>query len=374
MSERIRYFPHLDALRFFAAVTVVVYHVIRLKPWDDFPFTTFPLHWFNYGWMAVDVFFVLSGFVILLSAMQELERSENVGEARRHFLLRRAARIMPLYFVTLFADLILRQPEFIHHPDFWYHLGLHLVMLHNWSVAAHDSIDGPNWSVAFEMQFYLLVWALMPWLARIRWQVLAVLIFAVAIGWRYAVWELSVAKGYDVGWKFVYAVQVPGMIDQLGGGMLLAKLLYQYPHYFASSWKRGGALVVLAVLMLIASFFWMWPDRMHYYDASRLVIFFRSLLAVCFTLLVAGFVLLPPAKNRLVLRLERFAGNISYGVYLWHMIFLWLMVKYGVQEDLVFVFLLLAISIAISSVTFYLVEKPAMDWAHKRRGARYAKF
>lgn len=374
MSERSYYFPHLDALRFFAAVTVVVYHVIRLKPWADFPFTTFPLHWFNYGWMAVDIFFVLSGFVIGLSAIQEQERAGDVGLARKRFMLRRAARILPLYFVTLFADLILRQPEFIQHPDFLYHLGLHLVMLQNWSVAAHDSIDGPNWSVAFEMQFYLLVLVLMPWLARVRWQILAALVFMVAIGWRYAVWEIALAKGYDVGWKFVYAVQVPGMIDQLGGGMLLAKLLHHYPQHFTPSWKRGGALVVLSILALIASFFWMWPDRMHYYDAPRLVIFFRSLLAVCFTLLVTGLVMLPSAKSKVLQRAERFSGNISYGIYLWHMIFLWLMVRYGVQDDLSFVFMLLLISIAISCVSYYLVEKPAIDWAHKRRGVSHAKF
>src|SRR5262249_40972959 len=95
------YFPHLNLLRAFAALSVVVYHVKELLPWADFPQKPEMLLWFHAGWMGVDLFFVLSGFVIALSAFQLYGRSTNLAEARGAFLQRRLARIIPLYLLTM---------------------------------------------------------------------------------------------------------------------------------------------------------------------------------------------------------------------------------------------------------------------------------
>lgn len=55
------YFPLIDVLRGFAAITVLVYHVIEHFHWTAFP-TEGLLSWFRIGWMGVDLFFVISGF------------------------------------------------------------------------------------------------------------------------------------------------------------------------------------------------------------------------------------------------------------------------------------------------------------------------
>ena len=54
------YFPNLDLLRAFAAISVLVLHVIELTGWKNFPIEG-PLTWFRIGWMGVDLFFVISG-------------------------------------------------------------------------------------------------------------------------------------------------------------------------------------------------------------------------------------------------------------------------------------------------------------------------
>jgi peptidoglycan/LPS O-acetylase OafA/YrhL len=66
-------FPLIDVLRGFAALSVLVYHVIAHFDWTRFS-TSGPLVWFRIGWMGVDLFFVISGFVITLSAFERLRQ------------------------------------------------------------------------------------------------------------------------------------------------------------------------------------------------------------------------------------------------------------------------------------------------------------
>ncbi len=361
------YFPHLNLLRAFAALTVVLYHIIRLKPWPEFPAHTFPFQWFDYGWMAVDIFFVLSGFVIMLTAQAELAQG---GQAQKRFVIRRLTRILPLYFLTLFADLFIRQPELLQNDMFWAHLMLHVGMIHNWSIAAHDSIDGPNWTLAFEMQFYLLVWVLMPLLARMRWQWLLAAVLVITFGWRAAVFAIAESEGFELSWKFIYAVQVPGMLDQLGFGMILGKWVFgNHPYYqkMMQSPQRNGWLLVGAAFFVFAlGMAFMWPERRDYWDTWSIVVFFRSFLALSFALLVAGMVILPRSeKPNVALRTGYFLGEISYGIYLWHMIALWMLRRLEIVSGGVFTILLVAVSVTLAIITFYTVERPAMRWGRK---------
>ena len=71
-----QHFPMIDVLRGFAALTVIVYHVIEHLAWKDFPLKGLIGDWFQLGWMSVDLFFVISGFVIVLSAVKSYEKFE----------------------------------------------------------------------------------------------------------------------------------------------------------------------------------------------------------------------------------------------------------------------------------------------------------
>jgi peptidoglycan/LPS O-acetylase OafA/YrhL len=68
-------FPLIDILRGFAALSVVVFHVIAHFDWTTFPIEG-PLLWFRVGSMGVDLFFVISGFVIALSAFARLTQGD----------------------------------------------------------------------------------------------------------------------------------------------------------------------------------------------------------------------------------------------------------------------------------------------------------
>src|ERR1700741_4392574 len=148
-----RKIPQLDAIRGIAILVVVVHNLHGL----DFP----PLSLVtNYGWMGVDLFFVLSGFLIT-GILLDTKLSEHYF---RNFYARRGLRIWPLYYAVLlfmFVVVPLLRPqdtaELFQRSSPWWSYPL---FLQNFLVNAPALAVGPlgvSWSLAVEELFYL-VW------------------------------------------------------------------------------------------------------------------------------------------------------------------------------------------------------------------------
>lgn len=162
-DSRVTVFPYIDILRGFAAITVLIYHVIEHFNWHAFP-SSGPMFWFRIGWVGVDLFFVISGFVITLSAIRLYKKMPDFYHGI--FIKRRLLRIAPLYYLTLFCFIVFVSPTLLW-VDFYENLGLHLFFIHNLSPEFQGAINGVNWSIAVEMQFYLIMLLLGPYLLRI---------------------------------------------------------------------------------------------------------------------------------------------------------------------------------------------------------------
>jgi peptidoglycan/LPS O-acetylase OafA/YrhL len=166
--------PALDLLRTAAIVLVIGNHVAAVGaqiapagPWDAAIF--------KYGWTGVDLFFVLSGFLIGRQLQKELQRTETVDVPR--FLLRRGLRIWPLYFSWVaFLALALGK---------WRGMGPDLVFLSNYR---QGEVSG-GWSLSTEEQFYLVVPLLLLGLHRLLgrraqgWVPLLLLAIMPAVRW-----------------------------------------------------------------------------------------------------------------------------------------------------------------------------------------------
>jgi len=135
--------PGLDLLRALAIIVVVIYHAGIMR----FPLPSRVHRW---GWIGVDLFFVLSGYLIGGQLLVEVARSEHLNLAR--FYARRVLRIMPAYFVILMIYFSL--PAWREYPDMAQPLWKFLLSIQN--IALHGGTAfSHSWSLAVEDQFYL---------------------------------------------------------------------------------------------------------------------------------------------------------------------------------------------------------------------------
>jgi peptidoglycan/LPS O-acetylase OafA/YrhL len=347
------YFPSVDILRGFAALSVVVYHIIEIFGWKSFPIDGL-LVWFRIGWMGVDLFFVISGLVIGLSAMAEIDQ-HGTAAFRLPFFRRRFARIAPLYFFTSLAFLALVMPQSFLDLTRGNFLS-HLFFVHNWFPQFHGAINGANWSLGVEMQFYLL----MLWLApRLRerggWAWLLALVL-VAWGWRYGcTLVLASPNGDNASALFHYSTQLPGTLDEFAAGLLLARLIR----------SRMGAAVLQAnpLWSLLAATVLVWGAMTvfwgyTYWDKAAMVVFCRALIALA----MGAVVLVACALNHpLWLKLTtplRYLGTISYGIYLWHLLVLKTFADIAGLDAQHALFPVLLLTLALASASWHFFEKP----------------
>ncbi|QDT16866.1 acyltransferase family protein [Alienimonas californiensis] len=297
--------PELDGIRGFAVLMVLIWHL-----WNcQIPATAgllatleIPSQLF---WSGVDLFFVLSGFLIggIL-----LDHAEKRGFYTA-FYMRRAARILPVYVVLLAAYFLgraLLDPErfgYLFHnplPD-WGYLTFtqNLLMARDGSFGPH--FLGVTWSLAVEEQFYLFVPALLMALGSARF-VRAACLLAVAA----PLLRLTPSG-------FAEIVATPFRMDSLFAGVLLARAV-RHPAAVrwmlanrATLWGLFGLLTVGMALMT------RWPAGREGFEPS--------FLAAYYALLIALAVLHRGERVTAVWRWKPLTllGLYSYGIYMYHM-------------------------------------------------------
>ena len=354
-----RSYPGIDLLRALAALLVLVYHVIEYGKWYAVPNTGVG-YLFRHGWVGVDLFFTISGFVIALSALDGV-RKQGAG-FRKPFAVRRLARIVPLYLLTSLLFLVLIQPTLLLQPwpSLAAHIGSHLLFVHNLYAGTHGSINGPSWSVALEMQFYLAMLLAAPWLVRtgaLRMLVTAVLVSA---GWRFATMQVLVPGTAAPILQFIYTTQLPGVIDEFALGIALALVVHRGSSrvalWLSAGWGHFAGWLLLALALLAAAI--RLEQTYTYWDHAWMVFGWRLLLSAGFAALLGAAMTFPWADSRLLAPL-RYLGDVSYGLYLWHMLVLIAMTTamptLPGSRLLAFV---LAGTFALASLSWHLLEKP----------------
>jgi len=358
MNDR---FENINLLRAFAATAVVVYHVIEYANWSSFP-TDGPLLTFSIGWIGVDLFFVISGFVITRSALA-LWLQDPAAFAGRYWA-RRAARIVPLYLLTCALWVVLFKRDWFDHDTtrLLWQIASHMTFTHSFWPVTYSSIDGVNWTLALEMQFYLVVAMFVPWLARTPGWRIWVGCILIAWAWRGAmVWFFG---HYEPVRLFMRVMQLPGALDEFGAGVFLAKLLDRRP---ATSTRDGAFWALGAVAAGVVCFGLYWSNS-SYWDLPAMVTFWRTSLAALFLCVVAAAVHLPTVAWSWPLRPVWYLGEVSYGIYLWHLfaieVCLWLRYLTPVQ----FLVVTLCLTVLAAATSWHFFEKPILDRA-RRYGA-----
>ena len=290
--------PQLDAVRGLAAL-IVVMHNINLK----YPLPFAP-RLFNDGWMGVDLFFVLSGFLIT-GILLDTKASEAYF---KNFYARRCLRIWPLYYSLLIFMFVL-VPHFrpsdahmIFEPrssPWW----AYPIFLQNFLVPIPTMAVGAlavTWSLAIEEQFYL-IWPLIVRFCNVRQLrvvTIAVICFSPAL--RY----------YLSAHHVIIYSNVFCRLDGMMAGALLSLIIRDEKFISTSFVKRAWILLVVAAPLALIS---------QEFNVAWIVYSFTALASVAFVYLAmfsSQSWLQAALNNRLLI----YTGTISYGLYLLHKI------------------------------------------------------
>ncbi len=284
---------------------------------------SYPLHLLgfpNFGWAGVDIFFVLSGFLVGGLLMREWRQTRTI-DARR-FLIRRSFKIWPQYYVFLLVTLLTR------HHSFHDLLG-NFLNLQNYTSGGIPH----TWSLAVEEHAYLLLTAALVLAARFRLRMRALLALfgAVAVGVPFLRLYLTL-HGYVV-WDRTHT-----RIDGIAGGVILAVLFHFAPSGFRRAQRLTPAWLALAAAALLFLRFQttaLWSASVGWTAADLLGIALLMLLyrptpfpgAVILSAAKDPRISLPPISQDnhptpqprpLPYRLVAAIGVYSYGIYLWH--------------------------------------------------------
>jgi len=244
-----RHLPGLDLLRAVAIVWVMLFHsFIAGGLGSDFEWLS------RFGWMGVDVFFVLSGYLIGTQWLRPLQR----GEAPRwgRFYARRAWRILPAFAVVLAAYQAV--PALREAPGLeptWVFASFTLNLLIDY--AQHPAFSHA-WSLCVEEHFYLL-FPLLAWGTSRRCAARhvvagALLVVLLGMALRAGIWWHNDALNPPRAW-FVEDLYYPTWtrLDGLLAGVMLAALHVYRPALFQRGQARSGWLLALAALLLAAA-------------------------------------------------------------------------------------------------------------------------
>jgi len=337
----------LDLLRFIAVFLVIGVH-LHLPDNPNFVLAT----WARGGWIGVDLFFVLSGFLVSSLLFKEHLRNGKLHVGR--FLIRRGFKIYPAFWVLLLVSLFVREATG-DPPALKNKLG-EILFLQNYlgGLWAH------TWSLAVEEHFYLGIAALFLVIMAINpktgFRIIPVafaVIALVCLGLRML--NPLIYQEYSHQ-NFLYGTHI--RVDSLFFGVLIA-----YLFHYKDLAKRiqniptvvliglGGALLTPAFVFSLEEHIWI--------SVVGVILFYLGSGSI-----LMGAIRLEAPSNR-VLNFFGRLGGASYSVYLWHMpLSIWgyaiLKGVFGIDNFLVYLVLYVTGSFAIGWAMNHLVESPVL--------------
>jgi peptidoglycan/LPS O-acetylase OafA/YrhL len=346
----LKHVPALDGIRGLAILLVVLYHLQTSSFWRPYlipaPFERFI---FN-GWAGVDLFFVLSGFLIGGILMEHSKASNYY----RTFYWRRACRILPAYALFVLIPLCFVDRTLPLWSYFTFTQNIPMALSRSFG----DPMAGQTWSLAVEEQFYLLLPFLVCTLNR-RWLVAVSVAFIVgATSLRFILLEMM-HKSYVARY-----VLFPSRADSLFAGVLLAVAFKGE----AMSWiQRNARPIRMLFVAALAMVIWGTVDK-----SSHATTFWdrwsHTLMAVFGVLLITVAHQQGIVSRVLSLSPLRYLGTISYGLYLTHSEILSVFPKLvpSLPGPVAFV-AVIGVMLAVAVFSWHFLEKPIVRFGQRAK-------
>jgi peptidoglycan/LPS O-acetylase OafA/YrhL len=364
-------------LRGVAALWVMAYHLWIMWGGDEFKFGlsgdfSYGLRsLFRAGYQGIDLFFVLSGFVIawpyVLRGRTRLSLPETLDFYRRRYL-----RIAPAYYASIAVAVALAACGALSAATDPLVVLMHLLFAENFFPEMVSAIRGVYWTLPTEIHYYILFPLLLRWVPLRRPLLFALGTIAFAIGYRTFTLWIHNEHGIWLTWTAGY---LPGRVDQFGLG-LAAACAVANAQSLSRTVSRGVALGLTLIAILVAIGVGRATDNAlgwTYLIGPTLVA-----LAIAAMLYAMG-VYFGAAPRRADAgmripgsRLLYAIGMASLSLYLWHTFFIDLAsnaalhweLPLGERNVLIFAFGLAAIP--FSFLTYRWIERPCIEWSKRR--------
>lgn len=343
----------LDGMRAVAVVLVLLFHL------------RFP--GFSAGFLGVDIFFVLSGFLITTLLLTELDRTGRISLPE--FWARRARRLLPALVVLLLvvAAVTWFGGTFTERASVRGDLLATTGYMANWHFINTSSyfvdigVDSPlehTWSLAIEEQFYLL-WPLVVFGVTLLWKrrsrlgvgTVALVGSAVSAGLLWLLWSPgSVERAY----MGTDARIFEPLVGAAGAALVAAPTVRRWLD------RRGGVVLGLGLLGLVAGMLLIGASPSSYYVGGALLVSLATLMIVGPLWIGSGGFLGDGLGHVLGWSPIAWIGVVSYGAYLWHWpITVWLGARQADGAGLLARRLAaIALTFAIAAISYHAIEHP----------------
>lgn len=336
------YFKNLNGFRAIASLIVVIWHIDQFS--YLFNIEKIGFHENGMAGNAVDMFFVLSGFLITYLLLKEKKETKNISI--KSFYLRRVYRILPLYYLTIIISILLIYFEIIPYPSYFKNsILLYLFLLANVAYVLKLTIPSitPLWSVGVEEQFY----GIWPHFIKhtnkyINFFILFIVIFMILklalylyLGTTSTIYKLLITTRFNImclGAIGAYLVFTKNNVlnlifkkevQYISWLVLLTSILYKPIHLFSFIDKELNSTIYLIIILNISS------------NPKNIV----------------------SLENKIM----NYIGKISYGIYVYHMILIYflsnILSEYQIHKIVIFPLIIIS-TIVISWLSYQFFEQP----------------
>ncbi|HEX8471581.1 MAG TPA: acyltransferase, partial [Brevundimonas sp.] len=255
-------FEALDSLRGVCAILVLMFHMPVASHWRDWPLI-------QHGYLFVDYFFVLSGFVIAHAYAQRLKTRRDAGR----FMVRRLGRVWPLHVLMLVCfiglELVRLWTHFDLAPPFTRDRSIdtiftNLLLIQAWHIHPYLTWNGPSWTLSAEVACYLIFAGLVlvapqrfRWIGAVLAVIGAVIVVMFARRWMNTTFDFAVPRavyGFFLGcllqgfWTRIPRLKAAGPAKNWGATALEVASILACCLFIA--WAEGPVTVLVSVVFL----------------------------------------------------------------------------------------------------------------------------
>jgi peptidoglycan/LPS O-acetylase OafA/YrhL len=370
MQPTHKYLSNLTPLRGIAALWVVVFHFSEIVA--KFVSTDRSLL-LSKGYLMVDLFFIMSGFIIC-HVYNENFQSGFSGYNFRRFVVARFARVYPLHFITLLLSIAIFVPMFGWDPLFDNPRAIptNLLLIHSFGIHKLFNWNVPSWSISAEWWAYMVFPLLAIFIYRKKGMALVLLALFVVLAYLSIMFWIPRVNAFDPSSPHRQNLDVTfdyGFLRGLAGfisGMILYKA-YEIGLFRIIFQKDILAFIIITASILCMHFGWN--------DGFDIILF----IAIVFAFALNNGRLHSMCNSRIA----QYLGKISYSIYLMQMfplIPLWTGIKlpglvYGKNSATTsfwigtgYCLIYIVLVIAVASLTYFTIEKPCRKYINAKWG------